>query len=147
MHVRIVVPLLVLIALVLAAATAPPDKDAFDEAMETASRQLRTMRRTKFDPKSQLQNLDSLQTLEMALMTAKANMGAIEMSPKAKEKYGSDALAYRNAFRGELVKALQLALEIEVAVLAGKADAATAAFRKLGDVRDSSHDLFEPPAK
>ena len=75
---RIIVSILALSILALVAATAPADKEAFDGAMETASSQLRTMRRTKFDPKSQQQNLEALQKLESALLVAKANIDAIE---------------------------------------------------------------------
>lgn len=131
----------------LAAATVPADKEAFDGAMETASRQLRTMRRTKFDPKSQLQNLESLQTLEHALLTAKANIGSIDMSPAAKEKFGSDTLAYQNAFRAKLIMSIQATLDIELAVIKGDTAAASEAYKKLGSLRNDAHDLFEPPSE
>ena len=143
----VLVPIIALSIIALAAATVPSDKEAFDGAMETASRQLRTMRRTKFDPKSQLQNLESLQTLEQALLTAKANLGAIDMSPAAKEKFGSDTLAFRSAFRTELVKSIQSTLVIELAVLNGDADAASEAYKQLGSLRNDAHDLFEPPTE
>ena len=143
MHQRIIVPILALSILALVAATAPADKEAFDGAMETASSQLRTMRRTKFDPKSQQQNLEALQKLESALLTAKANIDAIEMSPQAKAKYGSDVLAYRMAFRTELIKSMQASLELELAVLKSDVDAAAAAYKKLGGIRNDAHDVFE----
>ena len=122
-----------------------PSKDAFDEAMESASSALRSLRRSKFKPASRDDNLKSIQKLEMALMNAKANMNQIKMSPNAKEKFGSDLLAYHTAFRSELINALMTSLEVEKAILANDAGAATEAFRKLGDIRNSSHELFEAP--
>lgn len=119
--------------------------DAFDEAMESASSALRSLRRSKFKPDAQADNLKAIQKLEMALLTAKANMESIKMSPNAKEKFGSDLVAYHTAFRSELINALMTALEVEKAILAKNSGAATEAFRKLGDIRNSSHELFEAP--
>lgn len=118
-------------------------KDAFNEGMEMASSALRSLRRSKFKPASRADNLKALQKLEMGLMNAKANMDSIEMSQKAKAKFGTDLVAYHTAFRGELIQALMTALEIEKAVLANNASAANEAFKKLGEIRNSSHDLFE----
>ena len=119
--------------------------EAFEEAMESASGALRSLRRSKFKPDVQADNLKAIQKLEMALLTAKANLESIKMSPNAKAKFGSDVAAYHAAFRTNLVNALMTSLEVEKAILANDAGAATEAFRKLGDIRNSSHELFEAP--
>ena len=117
--------------------------EAFEKAMESASTALRSLRRSKFNPDAQADNLKAIQKLEMALLTAKANMDSINMSPNAKTKFGTDKKAYHTAFRTDLIKALMTSLQLEMAILTNDTEKAKELFRNLGEIRNSSHDLFE----
>ena len=124
-------------------AKAQGDDSAFEEAMESASGAHRSLRRSKFNPDAQADNLKAIQKLEMALLTAKANMDSINMSPNAKTKFGTDKKAYHTAFRTDLIKALMTSLQLEMAILTNDTEKAKELFRKLGEIRNSSHELFE----
>ena len=120
-----------------------PGKKAFQDSMDEASTALRTIRRSRFKVDARDQNLKALQDLEMALLKSKANLEAIDMSEEAKGRFGTDTKAYRTAFRRDLVKAMMIALEIEDAVLSDNPTAANAAAKKLLELRNTAHDLFE----
>ena len=124
-------------------ANGDPGKKAFQDSMDEASTALRTIRRSRFKVEARDQNLKALQDLEMALLKSKANLEAIEMSEEAKGRFGADTKAYRTAFRRDLVKAMMISLEIEDAVLSDDPTAANAAAKKLLELRNNSHDLFE----
>ena len=117
--------------------------EVFEEAMESASGALRSLRRSKFKPDTQADNLKAIQKLEMALLTAKANLESIKMSPNAKAKFGSDVAAYHAAFRTNLVNALMTSLQLELAIIANDMEKSNKQFGKLGEIRNNSHDLFE----
>ena len=142
--------LFTMVAIPLTAATSPAPSaaqgnEAFDEAMETASSALRSLRRSKFKPDAQADNFKAVQKLQMALLVAKENMDSIEMSPNAKAKFGSDLAAYRAAFRTDLINALMGSLQLELAIIAKDPEKANEHYRKLGGIRNASHELFENP--
>ena len=130
-------------------ANAPQEKlseeeahEAFEHAMSDAGRAWRTLRNSSFDADSQEADLQAIQSLQTALLTAKPLGYGVHMSPQAQEKYGDDKQAYEMAIRSQLLDALSSAMTLERAVLDGDADAAKAAIEELNMEQREGHGEF-----
>ena len=124
----------------------PGDKaprELFGESMGDINRAIKIIRRTKFSPASRDANLKSLRKLEEAFIVSKQTYSSIEMSEAAQARFGTNQKAYDTAFRKDIIKGQMICLEIENAVLDGDRDAAEAAMRRMLELRNDSHDLFE----
>lgn len=115
----------------------------FDANMSQAGRALRRLGRSEFTAESRAADLAAVQQLQSALTAAKAQIETVPMSTAAKERFGDDQATYQTEFRVHLIKALQEALAIDLAVTQGNAAAATAARVRLQEVQSRAHDLFE----
>jgi len=121
----------------------PTEMDSFHDQMENAGRAVRALRRTDFDDASREADLRAIQSLQAALVGAKAQIDTVEMSPQAVERYGDDLSTYRRDFRVSLIEAIEAALDLEKAVLAGEPEPAKEAYEALRGVQGRSHDLFQ----
>ncbi len=115
----------------------------FEGGMKLAGRGFKALKDSPFDASSRARDLEALQGIEQGLIASKAQAANLPMSPKAKEKFGTDAAAYQTALRKDLNAAVMAALMTEQAVLEGKSAEAKAAFAKLGKDQESGHSLFQ----
>lgn len=131
------------------AAPAQPDQpgasahDAFEGAMKQAGGTMRAIRGSEFGPETRDSDLDAAQSMQEAMVAAKASYTAVAMSPQAAQQFGTDELAYRTAFRLALIESLRAAIDIEQAVLEGDQQAALAARTRLMDSQKAAHNLFQ----
>lgn len=117
--------------------------DAFEGAMKQAGGTMRAIRGSEFGPETRDSDLDAAQSMQEAMVAAKASYTAIGMSPMAAEQFGTDEAAYRTAFRLALIESLRAAIDIEQAVLEGDQQAALAARTRLMDSQKAAHNLFQ----
>jgi hypothetical protein len=131
------------------AAPAQPDQpaasahDAFEGAMKRAGGTMRAIRGSEFGPETRDSDLDAAQSMQEAMVAAKASYTTVAMSPQAAEQFGTDELAFRTAFRLALIESLRAAIDIEQAVLEGDQQAALAARTRLMDSQKAAHNLFQ----
>lgn len=126
-------------------AAGPADDRSIHDLMESAGSGLRRLRRVVFGETPADQVLAHIQTIQSALVAAKAKAAEAPMAPKAKEKYGDDAATFQRDFRLEVLKALRESINLEIAVLEGKPDAASESLAKLIEVQEKAHETFQPP--
>lgn len=117
--------------------------EAFEGAMKQAGMAMRTLRRTGFEPATRDSDLDALQSIQEAMVLAKATFTTVPVAPQAKAKYQGDEEAYRRDFRMAIVGSLRAALDIEAALLGDDIQAAKDALVRLLDNQKSSHNLFQ----
>ena len=88
-------------------------------------------------------DLEAAQRLQMAAIGAKGGVGSLRMSEEASKKYGADKAAFEAAYRRKMIETAKVAIDIELAILDGKADAAKALVAKLHDLEESGHEVFK----
>lgn len=118
-------------------------ENAFDGAMRKAGGTMRALRDSQFGPESRASDLAAAQSMQEAMVAAKASYASVRMSPQAAEQFGSDEGAYRTAFRLALIDSLRAAIDLEVAVLEGDPESAGAARTRLMDSQKTAHNLFQ----
>lgn len=125
------------------AAAAGAGRDTFEGAMKQAGGAMRALRGSEFAPGTRDSDLDAVQSVQEAMVTAKASYRVIAMSPRAAEQFGADEAAYQSAFRVALIESLRAAIDLELAVLEGDPQAAMAARNRLMESQKTAHDLFQ----
>jgi hypothetical protein len=113
-------------------------------AMKQINRSYRALKSSGFDAASRKSDLDNIQSLQGAIVAAKAGGANMRMSDAAKKKFGDDRAKFETEFRTMLLETLVNSIEIEKAVLAGKGADAKGLVAKLHDMEEKGHDLFQP---
>jgi hypothetical protein len=119
------------------------DHDAFEGAMKQAGGAVRALRRSGFGEETRDSDLDAAQSIQEAMVLAKATFGGVTPSAQAAEKYGDDAEAYRRDFRLAVIETMRAALDLEEAVLKGDTEGARAAHERMMASQKTAHDLFQ----
>lgn len=116
---------------------------SFGQSMRLAGRGLRGLSRSEFTAETMERDMQAIQSVQLGLIQAKGRLDTIEMSEKARAKYGADTKTFARDFRMSLLKAVNETLEIEMALAEGNGDKARAHLMRLQELQDSSHDLFQ----
>ena len=116
---------------------------AFEGAMKQAGGSMRALRRSQFAAETRDSDLDAAQSMQEAMIAAKASFGSVAMSAAARERFGEDQDAYRRAFRLAIIDSLRAAVDLEEAVLKEDQPGAQAAQARLMASQKSAHDLFQ----
>ncbi len=116
----------------------------FHDSMEEAGEVLRKLKRSSFTEQTRPSDLARIQQIQEQLLIAKAAYMDAPVSDRAATEFGHDQQALRISLRMDIARALKGTLEIELAILEGDTQAAMREIEKLQDLRDQSHDLFEP---
>jgi len=119
-------------------------EEAFHDSMEEAGEVLRKLKRSLFTEQTRPSDLARIQQIQEQLLIAKAAYMDAPVSENAEQEFGHDQQALRITLRMDIARALKGTLEIELAILEGDTQAAMREIEKLQDLRDKSHDLFEP---
>jgi EF hand domain-containing protein len=119
-------------------------EEVFHESMEQSGRALRKLKRIKISDESREADLALIQKIQEGLLGAKAAYMDAPVSENAEKEFGQDHSAMRTTLRMNIARALKGTLEIELAILEGDSDAAIREIKKLQNMRDKAHDLFEP---
>lgn len=112
-------------------------------AMKQMNGAYKALKASAFDAASKGADLEAAQRLQMAAIGAKGGVGALRMSEEATKKYGADKAAFEAAYRRKMIETAKVAIDIELAILDGKADAAKALVAKLHDLEESGHEVFK----
>ena len=115
----------------------------FDGAMKQAGGAMRALRRSEFAPATRDSDLDATQSMQEAMIAAKASFGSVAMSAPARERFGEDQDAYRRAFRLAIIESLRASIDLEQAVLEENQDGARAAMARLMASQKTAHELFQ----
>jgi len=138
---RWLLPVLALAVVSVAWSTAPtPDGPELHDLMRGLKKNLRTVGDALKDPAGDAQALEALGEMEVLLLAAK------KMEPtNLPEVARDDREAHTVAFRADLARTLITTLEMEIAVLEGRRDAAAELLRgPLLELRNESHEKYEP---
>lgn len=114
-------------------------------AMRQAGRSLRALRGSALDASTLEQDLQSVNTIQGAMVTAKGDAARYPMAPAAKAKYGNDQAAYVRDMRLSLLDGIDQCSKLERALLSGNAGDAKAARTGLIQQMEKAHELFQPP--
>ena len=116
--------------------------EAFEHHMHDAGDAWKALRGSPFDSSSREADLRNAQKLQAALVGSKANVHGVRVSPKAAERFGSDAAAFYDGLRKNILDVLSASIRLEDAVLTGDTAAAKAAFKTLEEQQKQAHGLF-----
>lgn len=116
---------------------------AFEGAMKQAGASMRALRRSQFAASTRDSDLDAAQSMQEAMIAAKASFGSVAMSAAARARFGEDQDAYRRAFRLAIIESLRAAIDLEQAVLEEDQPKAQAAQARLMTTQKTAHDLFQ----
>ncbi len=116
---------------------------AFEGAMKQAGGSMRALRRSQFAPATRDSDLDAAQSMQEAMIAAKASFGSVAMSAAARARFRDDQDAYRRAFRLAIIESLRAAIDLEQAVLEEDQPKAQDAQARLMATQKSAHDLFQ----
>lgn len=116
---------------------------SFEGAMKLAGRSMRDLRRSQFAASTRDSDLDAAQSMQEAMIAAKASFGSVAMSAAARARFGEDQDAYRRAFRLAIIESLRAAIDLEQAVLEEDQPRAQAAQARLMTTQKTAHDLFQ----
>ena len=112
-------------------------------AMKQMNGAYKALKASAFDAASKAADLEAAQRLQMAAIGAKGGVGSLRMTDAASKQYGGDKAAFEAAYRRKMIETAKVAIDIELAVLDGKADAAKALVAKLHDLEESGHEVFK----
>lgn len=116
---------------------------AFEGAMKQAGGSMRALRRSQFAASTRDSDLDAAQSMQEAMIAAKASFGSVAMSAAARARFGEDQDAFRRAFRLAIIESLRAAIDLEQAVLEEDQPKAQAAQARLMASQKTAHDLFQ----
>ena len=103
-------------------------------AMKQMNGAYKALKASAFDAASKGADLEAAQRLQMAAIGAKGGVGSLRMTDAASKQYGGDKAAFEAAYRRKMIETAKVAIDIELAILDGKADAAKALVAKLHDL-------------
>ena len=112
-------------------------------AMKQMNASYKALKASAFDAGSKSADLEAVQRLQMSAIGSKGGAGALRMSEAASKQYGADKAAFEAAFRRKMIETAKVAIDLELAILDGKADAAKALVAKLHDLEESGHEVFK----
>jgi hypothetical protein len=112
-------------------------------AMKQMNASYKALNASPFDAASKAADLEAVQRLQMSAIGAKGGVGALRMSDAASKQYGGDKAAFEAAYRRKMIETAKVAIELELAILDGKADAAKALVAKLHALEESGHEVFK----
>lgn len=112
-------------------------------AMKQMNGAYKALKASAFDAASKAADLEAAQRLQMAAIGAKGGVGSLRMTDAASKQYGADKAAFEAAYRRKMIETAKVAIDIELAILDGKADAAKALVAKLHDLEESGHEVFK----
>ena len=138
---RWILPVLAL-AVVSVAWSAAPTQDGPDlhDLMRGVKKSLRTLGDALKDPAADAQALDALAEMEVLLLASKGH----DPSNLAEVPRG-DRDGHRAAYRADMARTLITTLELEIALLEGRRDAAAEMLRgPLLQQRNDGHDKYQP---
>ncbi len=115
----------------------------FEGSMRQAGRAMAGLMRSEFTGETMQRDLQSVQMLQQALLGAKGGVSNAPRSERAQQKYRSDD-SYRAAMRMNLLNALRETITLEMAILEGKESAAKDLVRKISEIQEKAHGLFQP---
>ncbi len=115
------------------------------EPMRSAGQAIKALDGSRFDAASKADDLQRVQALQAALLSAKADLARLPMAPQAKERYGTDDAAYRDALRMQLIKAISESLTLETLIVRGDARACQGSIGRLQAIQKDGHGAFKPP--
>lgn len=116
----------------------------FDSGMRLAGRGLRGLSRSTFTAETRERDLQAVQALQSGLIAAKGDLASAPRSDAATAKY-PDNDAYLTAMRQRLLEIMRESITLEMAILDAKSDAASASARRISQMHEDSHALFQPP--
>ncbi len=125
-------------------AAAAPAALNFEHGMDQAGRALRQLRRSQFDNASRVNDLRAIQAMQTGLMAAKGRVHEAPVADQAEKRYGDDMVTFRSDLRLSLIQAVMESLALEAAIIEGNAEAAKESLAMLLEVRNESHDAFQP---
>jgi hypothetical protein len=103
----------------------------------------KALKASAMDASTRAADLEAAQRLQMGVIGAKGGAATLRMSAAAKAKFGEDKAAFEAAYRRMMLDSARLALELEYAILDGKAAEAKALVTKLHDMEEKGHELFQ----
>jgi hypothetical protein len=112
-------------------------------AMKQMNASYKALKASAFDAASKAGDLEAVQRLQMSAIGAKGGVGALRMTEAASKQYGGDKAAFEAAYRRKMIETAKVAIDLELAILDGKADAAKALVAKLHDLEESGHEVFK----
>jgi hypothetical protein len=112
--------------------------------MQQLNRSFRRLKSSAFDDASRRSDLDSIQTVQSAMIAAKSGTANMRMSDAAKARFGDDRAKLDAEFRTMMLDSLVIAIDLERAVLAGDGAKAKSLLEKLQSEQKKGHDLFQP---
>jgi len=112
-------------------------------AMKQMNGAYKALKASAFDAASKAADLEAAQRLQMAAIGAKGGVGSLRMTDAASKQYGADKAAFEAAYRRKMIETARVAIDIELAILDGKSDAAKALVAKLHDLEESGHEVFK----
>ncbi len=115
----------------------------FHQAMETAERGLRGLKRARFDGSATRRELMGVQMIQLGIVSAKMNLANAPKTEAGQAKYPNDE-DYRRAMRTHLLEVLALSVELERAIMEGDAERARSLVEQIQRVEHDAHDLFQP---
>ena len=125
-------------------AGAPGSSQSVEGAMQQLNRSFRRLKSSAFDDASRRSDLDSIQTVQSAMIAAKSGTANMRMSDAAKARFGDDRAKLDAEFRTMMLDSLVIAIDLERAVLAGDGAKAKSLLEKLQSEQKKGHDLFQP---
>lgn len=116
----------------------------FDGGMRLAGRGLRGLARSPFTAETRERDLQAVQALQGGLIAAKGDLASAPKADAASAKYPDDS-AYHMAMRRKMLEILRESIALELAILDGTSDAASASAQRIVQMQEDSHALFQPP--
>ena len=112
-------------------------------AMENAGDALGAIQESAMTAQTQAADLERCQALQEALMAAKFHAATVRFDAAVLEHFEGDEAEARMEFREHMIEAIDLALDLEVALMDGDAEAARDILAQLEDVANHSHEEFQ----
>ena len=112
-------------------------------AMKQMNGAYKALKASAFDAASKGADLEAVQRLQMGAITAKGGVGTLRMTDAASKQYGADKAAFEAAYRRKMIETAKIAIDLELAILDGKSDAAKSLVGKLHDMEESGHEVFK----
>jgi soluble cytochrome b562 len=124
-------------------APAPVEFKDLSEAMQALGRGLELLDKTVDQADKKDRHLETVAMMQRAAIAAKSNIP--DWVKPGQKGGGGGGGPTPDDFRKAQIKFIGTLLELETAIIDGKADAAKALLKKLGEQGDAAHNKFAPP--
>jgi hypothetical protein len=115
---------------------------SMERAMESAEDALHALQDSALDASTLDADLAQVQAMQEGLLAAKFHIAAFRFDAAVLEHFEGDEREARMEMREHMIQSIDLALDLEVALMDGDAEAARQTLAELEELEDHSHEEF-----